>query len=106
MEGDVVIAKPYLLGAGVNSAITSSIMETRGKAAQKRPLAHSYQLSDEPSYLPDDPRGHVQVRLFTAELAREEAKNVVKEGRGNVDGVLAFEGEFVSGNTTLVCIDC
>jgi hypothetical protein len=53
--------------------------------------------------------GRIQIRLVSAELARRNAASF-KTGvnaHNDGDGVLAFEGEFISGNTTLVIVhDC
>lgn len=51
----------------------------------------------------DDP-GRLQIRLVTAELARKHARATPKDKSEPTTGVLAFEGEFVSGNTSLVSI--
>lgn len=48
-------------------------------------------------------RDGFQIRLVTAEMARNHAKEVLKETSEPSNGVLAFNGEFVSGNTTIVC---
>ncbi|KAG6844814.1 hypothetical protein H0H87_003481 [Tephrocybe sp. NHM501043] len=42
-----------------------------------------------------------QIRLITAELARAHAKETLKESTEPTNGILAFDGQFVSGNTTL-----
>ncbi|KAG6886551.1 hypothetical protein C0992_003430 [Termitomyces sp. T32_za158] len=46
-------------------------------------------------------RDGFQIRLVTAELARKHAKEALKETSEPSNGVLAFDGEFVSGNTTI-----
>ena len=53
---------------------------------------------------PNEP-SRIQIRLVSAELARSHA-SAVRNGASAtaIDGVFAFEGEFISGNTSLVNI--
>ncbi|KAJ6518100.1 hypothetical protein C8R47DRAFT_1086007, partial [Mycena vitilis] len=48
-----------------------------------------------------DPPPGMQIRLVTAELARLHAKATPREKSEATNGVFAFGGEFVDGNTTL-----
>jgi hypothetical protein len=68
--------------------------------SEPRPAPHGY---PDTTYIaqPDEPC-RMQVRLVTAELARNHAKETPKDSSEPTNGVLAFEGEFISGNTTLV----
>ena len=53
---------------------------------------------------PNEP-SRIQIRLVSAELARSHA-SAVRNGASatDIEGALAFEGEFISGNTSLVNI--
>jgi hypothetical protein len=42
--------------------------------------------------------GRIQIRLITAQLARDHVRATLKEN----DNVFAFDGAFISGNTSLV----
>jgi hypothetical protein len=50
---------------------------------------------------PDEP-SRMQVRLVTAELARDFAKENPKLQVEPANGILAFDGELISGNVTFV----
>jgi hypothetical protein len=55
---------------------------------------------------PNEP-SRIQIRLVSAEMARRNAVSFKNGMNPDNDGILAFEGEFISGNTTLVTIhDC
>ena len=52
---------------------------------------------------PEEPSpSRIQIRLVSAALARSHAKGSMKEGSQPTNGVLAFDGQFVSGHTSLV----
>ena len=52
---------------------------------------------------PEEPSpSRIQIRLVSAALARSHAKGSMKEGSEPTNGVLAFDGQFVSGHTSLV----
>ncbi|KAJ7677170.1 hypothetical protein B0H17DRAFT_123065 [Mycena rosella] len=59
--------------------------------------------STEVTASPEEPT-RLQIRFVTAELARVYARGTPKEQSEATNGVLAFDGESVSGNTTLKCI--
>jgi len=53
----------------------------------------------------NDEPGRIQIRLVSAEMARVHARATLKHGGSTTTikaGVLAFDGEFISGNTSLV----
>jgi hypothetical protein len=50
---------------------------------------------------PDEPI-RMQVRVVTADIARDFAKEKPKEQTEPTNGILAFEGELISGNVTFV----
>ena len=54
---------------------------------------------------PTEPN-RIQICLVTAELARAHARATLKDGKGPINGILAFDGEFISGNTSLVTTQC
>jgi hypothetical protein len=86
-EGDVVTARPISPGTGSKAS------------SQADPLfTHK---PDAPKNKPDAPDA-VQIRLVTAEIARMHAKKNPKDQTTSDAGVLAFDGEFVNRNTTLV----
>ncbi|KAF8067680.1 hypothetical protein FPV67DRAFT_1669576 [Lyophyllum atratum] len=50
--------------------------------------------------------GRFQICLVTPELARVHAKKTYKESTEPTNGILAFGGVFVNGNTTIVSVKC
>jgi len=51
-------------------------------------------------------RSGIQIRLVTAQLARLHARGTLKDGSTTIKNIFAFDGAFVSGNTSLVTIRC
>jgi len=48
----------------------------------------------------------IQIRLVTAQLARVHARTTLKDGSTTINSIFAFDGAFISGNTSLVTIRC
>lgn len=89
LDGEVVTALAEVGASGVSLPPTVVLSSSK--------TSHASVVSQ------DDP-GHLQIRLVTAELARKHARATPKDKSEPTTGVLAFEGEFVSGNTSLVSI--
>lgn len=85
-EGEIVTARPY-----TNMA---------APARKAEPTLDTGLVNSAIECSPEEPV-RVQIRLVTAELARAHARSTPKEQSAATNGLLAFDGEFVSGNTSL-----
>ena len=48
----------------------------------------------------------IQIRLVTAQLARDHVRATLKDNATTIDNIFAFDGAFINGNTSLVTIRC
>jgi hypothetical protein len=90
--------------------VTSRVISTSpthvGRPAdpvKETPHSQSYPSTRRCIAEPNEP-SRIQIHLVSAELARRHAAVTLKHGTTAINGILAFEGEFISGNTSLVTI--
>ncbi|KAJ7446553.1 hypothetical protein FB451DRAFT_1412223 [Mycena latifolia] len=88
-EGDIVTARSCAVPMG--GAVSAPKTESRNDTPLTSPVVHA---------APEEP-ARAQFRFVTAELARAHARSTPKEQSEATNGILAFDGEFVSGNTPL-----
>jgi hypothetical protein len=102
-DDELIIARP--LSNLSRSAAPDANIQTSSKTS---PHSESHVSKPQHSHRvisrPEEPSpGHIQIRLVSAALARSHAKESLKEGSEPTNGVLAFDGQFISGHTSLVC---
>ncbi|GLB39236.1 hypothetical protein LshimejAT787_0603980 [Lyophyllum shimeji] len=120
LDSDVVTARPHNTQTAVTGPTNSPDSSPSQIAAPQPSVPASNEPSTKrstppPSYRslpPTKPMGQAegeerkeparfQIRLVTADLARAYAKETLTESTEPTNGMLAFDAEFVSGNTTV-----
>jgi hypothetical protein len=92
LDNDIVTARPSLRPLGISNSFQPT--EVGLPAAPAPHVQGRLKTSFEP--------GRVQISFITAELARSHARKNLKVNSEPSNGVLAFDGELVSCNTTVV----
>jgi hypothetical protein len=113
-DSDIVIAtehpSPTSIGAGASINHNAGLGTSASASTGDKSFAGTIQAL--PSLnLPPPPKqsadigepGRIQVQLITAEMARENARDALTDDSIPSKKVMAFDGAFVSGNTSLVC---
>jgi hypothetical protein len=101
-DGELITARRLLIPSD-----SASIVDTIGPGCGGDDSVETPSLShaQKPAHAtPTNEPSRMQVRLISAELARNHAKVSLKEGSEDPNGILAFDGEFISGHTSLVGI--
>jgi hypothetical protein len=93
-EDELVTARVISTSPGHSIGLANSIKPT----PQLRTYPSAWQYVAEP----EEP-SRMRIRIISAELARRHA-SALRNGARAIDGILAFEGEFIDGNTSLVTI--
>jgi hypothetical protein len=85
--------------------ISTSVKAPDDSSVNKPPSSQSYPGPSKQQYAtePHEP-SRIQIRLVTAALARVHARATLKDRNVAQHGIFAFDGEFISGNTSLVTI--
>ncbi|KAG6918191.1 hypothetical protein DXG01_015979 [Tephrocybe rancida] len=97
LDSDVVIAKPR----PIQSVVEPSRSQLSVGASKDHIKGFSRSLASYSKERDGQEPTRFQIRLVTAELARLHAKGTLKDSTEPVNGVLAFGGHFVSGNTAV-----
>ncbi|KAJ7735835.1 hypothetical protein DFH07DRAFT_967025 [Mycena maculata] len=97
-DGVDMIPEDEIVTARSSTVVTS----VSASMPKHEPVLYSDHLigGPESTISPHNP-GRIQIRFVTAELARVHARGTPKTQTEATNGILAFDGEFVSGNTTL-----
>lgn len=93
----------HIILSGINVILDGEVVTvtTRQPTIVARPKGYIHRTESLPITEPGEP-GRMLITLITASLARGYA-SFNPTGEATEAGFLAFDGEYVSGNTTLVC---
>lgn len=116
LDSNIAVAKPHVSQVDQSDETSTSPMDTSGDVdssqsssamapttrytRNKSPRADLKHASMDAENRP----GRFRLRLITAELARQRAKKTPTELSESTNDLLAFDGEFVGGNTTFVSV--
>ncbi len=110
-----VLYKHFLITSLIGSRILDTIRDDElvtARAVSNPPIDNpaenvpKFSLSKQINNAEPGGRSRIQIRLVTAQLARLHARATLKDGSTAIKNIFAFDGAFVSGNTSLVTIRC
>jgi hypothetical protein len=108
---------PSLISRACGSRVLDTIRDDEVVTARAVPSRSGRRINDSAENVPQthspirsynerNVPASIQIRLITAELARAHARVSLKDDSAVMEGFLAFDGEFISGNTSLVMLRC